>query len=79
MCLQYNGWKAHNTNPEKIRIIEETAKAADEELSEYILYAVTHERTTYDSMRTSLNMPACRNRYYESRRRFYWLLDKKIK
>jgi hypothetical protein len=64
---------------ERIKLIEETAKAADSELSDYILYAVTNEDVTYDYLRRSRNMPAGKDKYYESRRKFYWMLDKRMK
>jgi hypothetical protein len=64
---------------DRIRLIEETAKAADPELSAYILYAVTNEGITYEYLRRVKSMPAGKNKYYESRRKFYWLLDKEIK
>lgn len=64
---------------ERIKLIEETAKAADSELQAYILYAVTNEGITYEYLRRVKSMPAGKNKYYESRRKFYWLLDKEIK
>jgi hypothetical protein len=62
---------------DRIRLIEESAKAADPELYAYILYAVTNEGITYEYLRRVKGMPAGKDKYYESRRRFYWILNKK--
>lgn len=59
-------------------IIEDTAMAADEELHEYILYAVTNEDVTYNYLNTIRQIPCSSKKYYEARSKFYWLLDKRI-
>lgn len=59
-------------------LIEETANEANEELAQYILSAVTDEACTYNVL-LARGMPCGRTLYYQSRRRFYYLLSKKIK
>lgn len=60
---------------DRIRLIEKTAREADEELQNYILKAVTEE-LSYSYMKTRLNIPCGRDMFYEKYRRFFWLLDK---
>jgi hypothetical protein len=57
-------------------VIEEAAKMADEELHNYILYAVTHENITFKFLKMQKGMPCERDRYYSSRRKFYFYLDR---
>ena len=63
----------------KCNLIEQAAKAADPELWEYILFAVTHENVTFDYLKLHKEIPCERDRYYNSRRKFYFMLDNKIK
>ena len=56
--------------------IERAAELADPELQEYILYAVTHENVTFNSLKALKGIPCERDRYYDSRRKFYFMLDK---
>lgn len=60
----------------KCAVIEQAAKMADSELWEYILFAVTHDKTTFESLKAQKNIPCERDRYYNSRRKFYFVLDK---
>lgn len=60
---------------EKIEMIEQTARATDECLYEYILKAVT-EGLSYTYLKSRLKMPCGRSMYYDRYRRFFWLLDK---
>ena len=60
----------------KCNAIEEAAKAADPELREYIIYAVTHEGITFKILKMQKNIPCERDRYYNSRRKFYFHLDR---
>lgn len=62
----------------KCRIIEETAEEADSVLKDYILAAVTHEGCTYKYLSTVKHMPCGHNVFYRARKRFYYLLSKKI-
>lgn len=60
------------------KMIEESAKRADHQLYKYILKAVTEEGITYKYMKTVMNIPAGRNYFYEKRRKFYYILSKKL-
>ena len=59
----------------KCAFVEAAAKAADPELYEYIIYAVTNENISFNSLKMQMNMPCERDRYYNSRRKFYFILD----
>lgn len=59
---------------EKINLVEDTAKKADQYLYDYILRAVT-EDLSYTYLRTKLGMPCGRDMYYDRYRRFFWLLN----
>lgn len=59
----------------KCMLIENAAKAADPELWEYILYAVTNEGITFKYLKAQKNIPCESDRYYDRRRKFYFLLD----
>ena len=65
------------TDEQKARI-EQTAIEADPELYPWILEGVTQDYATYRYLRDAKKMPCGKNMYYERRRRFYWLLSKKI-
>lgn len=64
---------------QKCNIIEQAAQDADPELYEYLLKAVTDEGITFNYLSTKLNMPCGRDRFYDRRRKFYFLLDKRLK
>lgn len=59
---------------ERIDMIEKTAKDTDLSLSSYILIAVTEGRS-FEYLSTKLDIPCCRDTYYELYRRFFWLLN----
>lgn len=63
----------------KCTLIEQAAKEADPELYKYILFAVTHENITFKYLKTQMEIPCERDRYYDSRRKFYFFLDKNIR
>lgn len=63
---------------EKIEMLEEVAKETDKDLSEYILRGVTDEQVTYNYLSMVLHIPCSRNTYYSLRRKFYWLLSKRL-
>lgn len=63
---------------DKCKMIEETAKEADEILHKYILKAVTNKGITYAYLKTVMDIPCGKDMYYDRRRKFYWLLSKKI-
>lgn len=56
-------------NPSQVAI------ATDAELSSYILKGVT-EGWSYDILKARLNIPCCKDVYYNLYRRFFWLLNK---
>ncbi|MCM1172091.1 MAG: hypothetical protein NC393_08175 [Clostridium sp.] len=61
----------------KCKLIEQTAEETDRSLKEYILAAVTRG-DTYNYLSTVKGMPCGRALYYKLRRKFYYLLSKKI-
>ncbi len=58
--------------------VEDAAAETDPELSEYILLGVTNEGVTFDVLQTKYDIPLSRNRYYDRRRKFYFILSQKI-
>lgn len=58
----------------RIKMIEETAKEADDFLYIYILKAVT-EGLSYTHLKSRLNIPCGRDMYYDRYRKFFWLLS----
>lgn len=60
---------------DRMKIVEQTAIAADSDLASYILKSVT-EGLSYTYLKTKLEMPCGRDMYYDRYRRFFWLLDK---
>lgn len=63
---------------EKCKILEQTAIEADPELYQYILKAVTNEGISYNYLKMIMNIPCCKNVWYDRRRKFYYLLSRKI-
>lgn len=59
---------------DKIRMIEQAAMDADEDLYVYILKAVT-EGLSFTYLKTRLEIPCSRDMYYDRYRRFFWLLS----
>lgn len=60
---------------ERMRIVEQTAIMADGDLADFILKAVT-EGMSYEYLKVRLEIPCCRDTYYDRYRKFFWLLDK---
>lgn len=60
---------------ERMEMVEQTARVTDPELASYILEAVT-ECISYDCLKAKLEIPCCKDTYYELYRRFFWLLNK---
>ena len=63
---------------ERTDMVERVAEQTDRELAEYILKAVT-EGWSYDILKARLEIPCCKDVYYELYRRFFWLLNKERK
>ena len=59
---------------ERISLIEQAAREADEDLYLYILKAVT-EDLSYTYLKARLEIPCSRDTYYDRYRRFFWLLS----
>lgn len=60
---------------ERIDMIERTALNTDSELASYILKAVT-EDLSYDTLKARLDIPCCKDTYYDRYRKFFWRLNK---
>lgn len=60
---------------DRIKLLEKVARDTDIELSSYILKAIT-EGLTYDIIKVKMDIPCCRDMYYDLYRRFFWLLSK---
>lgn len=61
---------------ERIAMVEESAAEADPLLGPYLLRGVT-EGLSYDCLKARLTLPCSREAYYESYRKFFWLLSEK--
>lgn len=60
---------------ERIEMIDNVAFQTDRTLANYIIKAVT-EGWSYDILKARLEIPCCKECYYELYRRFFWLLSK---
>lgn len=58
----------------RISMVEQTAKATDDTIGNYILKAVT-EGLSYDYLKLRLEIPCCKDTYYELYRKFFKLLS----
>ena len=59
------------------RLIEQTAIETDPDIYQYLLKAVTEEDVTYQYLKSMMEIPCGKDMYYDRRRKFYWLLDKR--
>lgn len=57
-----------------IKMVERSAKEADESIFKYLLKSVT-EGVSYTYLRTALGMPCGKGYFYKAYRRFWWLLS----
>lgn len=57
-----------------IEMIRDSAQETDGVLFKYILIAVTEERS-YTYLREVMNIPCCKDLFYENYRRFFWILS----
>lgn len=62
----------------KIKMVEDSAAEADPVLAKWILDGVTHEDWSYNYLSAKLGMPCGKNMYYQTRRKFYYILIKKL-
>lgn len=60
---------------DRMKMVEYVAKETDEELSGYILEAITNG-ISYDNLKARTSIPCCKDVYYDLYRRFFWLLSK---
>lgn len=63
---------------ERLGMVKGVAEETDPTLANYILKAVT-EGWSYDILKARLEIPCCKDTYYELYRRFFWLLSKERK
>lgn len=63
---------------EKCESIEKAAELAAGDLKEYIIKAVTNENISYEYLDSKMNIPCGRWKYYECRRKFFWILSSMI-
>ena len=59
---------------DRIKLIEQAAMDADQDLYIYILKAVT-EGLAYTYLTSQMQIPCSRDTYYDRYRRFFWLLN----
>ena len=60
----------------RMKTVETSALLADNFLKDFILLCVTEGRS-YDYLKARLNIPCCRDNFYSTYRKFFWILDKK--
>ena len=63
---------------ERVKLIEQTAIEAAPDIYQYILLAVTNEGYTFNYLKMIKGMPCERDKFYDRRRKFFYLLSKKI-
>lgn len=61
---------------EKCSLIDETAKAAADDLAEYIIKSVCYEKPLW-YLRDIMSMPCSDRAFYDKRRYFFFLLNKR--
>lgn len=59
-----------------MQMVDDACDEAAGDLSNYIFVSVTEGRS-YEFLRTNMNIPCCKDVFYDLYRRFYWVLDKK--
>lgn len=60
---------------QKIDLLTRVSKLTDPVIGEYVLHGII-EGISYDILKARLNIPCCRDTYYELYRKFFWILDK---
>ncbi len=60
---------------DRMEMVEQAAIGADPDLYPYILRGVT-EGLSYNALKMQHDIPCCRDVYYDSYRRFFWMLSK---
>ena len=59
---------------ERMDMVERAAYEADATLANYILKAVT-KGYSYEYLKSKLEIPCCREVYYQLYRKFFWILN----
>lgn len=91
-AIQYSDMPKGNINPDptgdlverreslvrNVDLVESCAREADRELYRWIMWGVTNEGIDYNALSTLRGIPCSRNTYYDRRRKFYYLLSKKL-
>lgn len=60
---------------DRMEMVKQVATETEPELADYILQAVTNG-LSYDILKARLEIPCCKDVYYDLYRRFFWLLNK---
>ena len=76
--LEASGVESREDLERRIRLIEDTARAAGEDIAEWVLMGVTDEQADYKYLCSFEGLPCDRGKYYRHRRKFYYLLSSKI-
>lgn len=59
-----------------MKLVEDAAEMTDHVIGRYIFLAVTEGRS-YENLRTTLEIPCCKDVYYELYRKFFYILSQK--
>ena len=59
----------------KVWLVEQAAKLADESLATYVIKGVT-DGFSYDILMARYEIPCSRGKYYDTYRKFFYILDK---
>ena len=59
----------------KIRMLEKVANAVDPVIGPYVLQGII-TGSSYDVLNTQMCIPCCKDVYYATYRKFFWVLDK---
>lgn len=60
---------------ERMEMLEKIARETDPELGNYIFKGIING-VSFDLLNSQINVPCCKDRYYELYRRYFWLLNK---
>lgn len=75
----FDGSEEYVLLSEKANVVSDTALYLDRYIGPFILEAVTKGRS-YDTLQARQSgIPCCRNTFYELYRKFFWLLDRKLR
>ena len=59
-------------------VVEKTARETDPVIGDYIFQAAIRG-VSYDKLSAYTQIPCCRNEFYELYRKFFWLLDQRLR